>query len=106
MRKNYDKLIRDRIPEIMDAQGVTYQVRVMTDAEYQAALREKIVEEANEVVQASPVEITKELADLQEVMDALMVAVGVTPEEVRAMQIERRDERGGFSERLKLLWTE
>lgn len=106
MRKNYDKLIRDRVPEIMDAQSVTYEVRVMTDAEYQAALREKIVEEASEVAEASPAELTKELADLQEVMDALMVAVGITSEEVRAMQVERRDERGGFSERLKLLWTE
>lgn len=106
MRKTYNKLIRDRIPEIMDAQNIDYRVKVMTDSEYRQALLDKLLEEAQEVKQATPGEIVKELADVQEVMHALMEAVGVTPEEVNEAQGKRRQERGGFREKLMLLWTE
>lgn len=103
--RTYNKLIRDRIPEIMDAQNVDYRVTVMTDSEYRQALLDKLLEEAQEVALASPDEVAKELADLQEVMHALMEAVGLTPEEVGEVQARRRRERGGFRNKLMLLWT-
>jgi len=46
MRIEYEKLIRDRIPEIMDEAGVRYEVTTMDDEAYRASLRTKLVEEA------------------------------------------------------------
>lgn len=95
MRKTYNKLIRDRIPEIMDAAGVEDRVSVMTEAEYRRALLDKVLEEAREVAAASPTEIVKEIADLQEVLEALLRAINLTPEELETLRAQRRAERGG-----------
>jgi predicted house-cleaning noncanonical NTP pyrophosphatase (MazG superfamily) len=101
----YNKLIRDRIPEFIHAAGKQYETAVMTEEEYSQALRSKLVEEAQEAQLAAPGDLATELADLQEVMSALMVVYGVSPEQVNALQATRRDERGGFEQRLKLLWS-
>ena len=52
MHKTYNKLIRDRIPAIIDAAGKTYAVEVLSDAAYQQALAAKLVEEAKEAQNA------------------------------------------------------
>lgn len=107
MRRTYDKLIRDRIPELMDADGVRYQVDVLDDAAFRAALLEKLVEEAGEVGAAEGrSERVKELADVLEVVEALLEVEGVGWDEVRGVQEERRASRGGFQRRLRLRWTE
>jgi predicted house-cleaning noncanonical NTP pyrophosphatase (MazG superfamily) len=67
MRKTYNKLVRDRIPEIIQAAGQEYATEVMSLEEYQQALREKLIEEAQEAADAS--DLISELADLYEVMD-------------------------------------
>ncbi|MCI0711669.1 MAG: nucleoside triphosphate pyrophosphohydrolase [Chloroflexi bacterium] len=59
-RREYNKLVRDNIPEIIAANG--------------QALRQKLVEEAQEVLQAKPDELVNELADVYEVLDALIAA--------------------------------
>ena len=51
-------------------------------------------------------ELVKELADLYEVIDAVMIAFGLDKDAILAKQQKRRDERGGFEKRIKLLWTE
>lgn len=101
----YNKLIRDRIPEIIRAAGKQYETVVMFEEEYIQALRSKLVEEAEEAQLASPDDLVTELADMQEVIETLMRVYGITPEQVNAMQAARRDERGGFEQRLKLLWS-
>lgn len=101
----YNKLIRDKIPEIITASGKQYETEVMPDAEYLAALKEKLVEEALEAKSAAPEELVKELADVLEVLDYLMRANGITDAMVRGMQQKRYEERGGFDKKLKLLWT-
>ena len=107
MRIEYGKLIRDRIPEIMDADGVTYDVRVLDEEAYRHALLAKLREEAQEAsIAATPEERTRELADLLEVIDALLALDGVERDEVLSIQRQRREERGGFERRLELLWTE
>ena len=105
MRKTYDKLIRDRIPEIMDEAGVKYELETMTSEAYKRALKNKLVEEAKEVADAPDEELVNELADLLEVFDALLTAHGIDYADVLARQIQRREQRGGFTKRLKLLWT-
>ena len=106
MRKEYNKLVRDRIPEILIQAGLNFETIALSEAEYRQALRKKIIEEAKEVAEANPEQLLTELADLYEVMDALIETYGISPEEVRKKQQQRRSERGGFKERIKLLWTE
>jgi predicted house-cleaning noncanonical NTP pyrophosphatase (MazG superfamily) len=107
VRVTYGKLIRDRIPEIMDAAGVRYEVAVLDDAAFRSALRAKLLEEATEAASAgSAEELAKEIADLCEVAETLLAVEGVDAEAVRAVQRERREARGGFGRRLELRWTE
>ena len=94
MRITYGKLIRDRIPEIMDAEGVRYEVVELDDAGFHAALLAKVLEEAEEI------------ADLYEVLDALLASEGIAASTVADVRRRRREERGGFERRFELMWTE
>ena len=78
----------------------------MSDDEYHRALLVKLIEEAQEFTATDRDEMVKEIADLYEVIDALLIAFDLDREAVLAMQQKRRDERGGFEKRIKLLWTE
>jgi len=106
MRKEYNKLVRDRIPEIIQRDGRQCEVRIASDEEYTQLLKAKLIEEAQEVASASDDEIIKELADLYEVIDSLISAKGIDDEAIRIKQQERRLNRGGFENRVCLLWTE
>ena len=110
MRREYGKLIRDRIPAIIEAAGKRYEVRVLDEAAYREALAAKLVEEGQEVVAAidsgTRQQQVKELADVYEVLDALLAVTGITSEEVAVVQASRREERGGFAEQLWLLWVD
>lgn len=113
MVKHHNKLVREhsvkrsyRIPEIIEAAGRQCAIAQMTAGEYQQALREKLVEEAQEAAIALPDELIRELADLYEVVDALMVAYQIERSDVVREQEARRAERGGFGQQLRLLWSE
>lgn len=102
----YNKLIRDRIPEIIADSGKTCEIVIMPDDEFELALLEKPVEEAREAQQAGNENLKTELADLLEVVDTLLALKGIPRDALRAEQRLRRNERGGFKKRLKLVWTE
>ena len=106
MRKEYNKLVRDRIPEIIRKNGLDCHVVTMTEAEYRQALRQKLIEEAQEAAEATEADLITELADLYEVIDTLMFAYGISQELVLATQEKRRNERGSFQKKIQLLWTE
>ena len=107
MPTEYDKLIRDRIPEIMDRAGVAYEIDTLDDEAYLAALRTKLVEEAREVAEAEDeAELVKELGDVLEVVAALTAAAGLDAEEIEAVRARRREERGGFERRIRLVRTD
>jgi len=105
MRTEYNKLVRDRIPEILEHAGCTYTITIMDEQEYQQALRDKLCEEASEAASADPQHLIAELADLYEVIDALMVSNAIDLATVRAEQEQRLRERGGFVKRMRLLDT-
>ena len=94
------KLVRDRIPEIIRAEGRACSTRTLTESEYRAALLHKLVEEATEARDAPPAELVNELADVLEVLDALTAAFGLTRADIEAEQARKREERGGFAGRL------
>lgn len=96
----YDKLIRDKIPQIIEAGGKRCTVEVLSDAQYLQKLDEKLNEELAEYQESKSLE---ELADLLEVMDAVVTARGYTWEALAAIREQKREERGGFTKRLRLL---
>lgn len=93
----YNKLVRDRIPELLDGKGVPYEQRTASPEEYKTELIKKLVEEAAEFSEAGSPE---ELADVLEVIDALKTLPIYTS--VDELQIKKRTERGGFSKRIIL----
>ena len=95
----YDKLVRDKIPEIIEASGKTYHAYVMEDEEYARRLGEKLGEEAAEFLASRDVE---ELADILEVVYALAAHKGYTREQLEAIRLEKAQQRGGFDKRLCL----
>lgn len=105
MQKIYHKLVRDRIPEIIRANNNTCEIEVMNEESYQQALRQKLIEEAQEVATADEQHLITELADLYEVIDALLSCHHITLSQVQGEQIQRRTARGGFSQRIRLLST-
>ena len=101
MRFRVQKLIRDRLPAIMRAQGLQVFDRRLNDAEFIAALKDKLLEEAQEVGAAtSQVDLIDELADVMEVIAALADASGVPLQAVEERRQAKRAERGGFAERV------
>ncbi len=88
------KLVRDRIPEIMRREGKSPQVEELKGAQFRAALKDKLVEEALELHVSD--DIREELADVLEVADAIIDAYGIDKAELRAIRDKKREERGGF----------
>ena len=106
VRKEHNKLIRDRIPAILESQNIRFAIEEMTHPEYCQTLRKKLIEEAHEAAEAVEANLVTELADLLEVIDATMSAYGIHRNQVLACQMQRRMDRGAFSQKLRLLWTE
>lgn len=99
MSVKHNKLVRDRIPEIIEVSGKTCAVRVLSDAEYLAALDAKLTEELAEYqANKSP----EELADLLEVMMAVAEARGYSFEQIEALRRRKADQRGSFRNRIFL----
>lgn len=101
--KVYNKLVRDKIPEIISSQGKKCTVEVMEDEEYLKMIDKKLSEELNEYYENGSVE---ELADLLEVIYAASVARGRTVEELEEIRKEKLSKRGGFESRLLLKQVE
>jgi predicted house-cleaning noncanonical NTP pyrophosphatase (MazG superfamily) len=106
MRKEYNKLVRDRIPEIIASEGRKYVIETLSEHEYRQALLHKLTEEAEEVKSAPTDKLILEIADLYEVIDALLDTYDISQAKVLYEQQKRKAERGGFQKRIKLLWTD
>ena len=100
---DYNKLVRDSIPEIIIAQGEKPIIRVMDDKEYIISLEKKLDEEVAEYHESKEIE---ELADVLEVLYALCEAKGHSVDELMMVYEKKHIERGGFSKRIFLLRKE
>ena len=98
-----NKLVRDRIPEIITASGKTPIVRILDDAEYKMYLEKKLDEEVSEYHESK--EIT-ELADILEVVYALCEADGHSVDMLQSVYQKKHEERGGFKEKVFLVQSE
>ncbi|MFA6391153.1 MAG: nucleoside triphosphate pyrophosphohydrolase [Patescibacteria group bacterium] len=100
----YNKLVRDRIPEVIEASGDECQYEQMEEDEYRTMLREKFVEEAKELIAADGKdEIINELADLLELVEAVQDLEQISPDDVADKKNMKKEERGGFENRIKLI---
>ena len=97
--KVYNKLVRDRIPEIIESSGKTCTVETLTDEKYIVMLDAKLTEELAEYQESKSLE---ELADLLEVMGAVVKARGYTWDELTKVRKKKHEERGGFEKKVLL----
>lgn len=95
----YDKLVRDRIPEIIAATGERCDVRVLDEAEYAQRLDAKLAEEIEEYRRDGGID---ELVDLVEVVRAIVAARGISWEEFERQRTSKAAARGRFTKRLLL----
>ena len=99
----YQKLVRDKIPQIIRNGGDIPVTRILDDEEYLTCLENKLDEEVAEFHRDNNIE---ELADILEVIYALAEADGYSPEELNRYRMEKRAERGGFHDRIFLISKE
>lgn len=99
MGRIYEKLVRDRIPELIEAQGEIPLVEVLDDEAYIRRLDEKMREELEEYLEDGSME---ELADLLEVIRAVIAARGYTWDEVERMRAAKAQRNGAFEKKLFL----
>lgn len=99
----YNKLVRDLIPDIIHKKGKRYQTRIWADEEYKDALIQKLQEEVTEFTEQPSLE---ELADILEVVGVLAEALGADKATVEGVREQKALERGGFKKRIFLEWVD
>jgi predicted house-cleaning noncanonical NTP pyrophosphatase (MazG superfamily) len=99
MVKTYNKLVRDNIPDIIAADGKTCKTRILSETAYKSALNSKLNEELKEYQEGHDLH---ELADVQEIINAIVVANGLTLKQFDEIREEKRKTNGGFEKRIFL----
>lgn len=102
MERIYNKLVRDKIPNIIKEKNETPVVKVLTDEEYKKELEKKLYEEYQEVIEASGEDRVEELADVLEIIKALAKLENKTLEDVIKVANKKVDKRGAFEEKIFL----
>ena len=105
-RVDYNKIVRDKIPEIIAKRGERAEIIRLRGDALITALRQKLVEEAFEALDArSGEDLVGELADVSEVIDVLCGALKISGAHLKAVQKEKRQRRGGFERGIMLART-
>lgn len=102
MEKTFNKLVRDKIPEIIEANGEIARCRILDKQEFKAELEKKLFEEYNEVLESAGNERVEELADMLEILKALAEVEGSNLEQVIQVAEEKAKKRGAFEKRIFL----
>ena len=98
--KSFNKLVRDKIPEIIKADGKECETRVLDDKEYLLSLNKKLDEELREYYETESID---ELADMAEVIFAIVEQYGMNIQEFERLRLSKREKRGGFDQKLFLM---
>jgi predicted house-cleaning noncanonical NTP pyrophosphatase (MazG superfamily) len=97
--KIYNKLVRDKIPEIIKADGKKYLSRILNDEEHLEELIKKLGEELKELDEKPSLE---ELADISEIVRGIADALGSSFEELEKVRAKKATERGAFNQKIFL----
>lgn len=98
----YNKLVRDKIPEIIKDNGEDPIIKILSDEEYKVELEKKLQEELEEVLSASGLDRIEELGDMLEVMIALSNLENKDLSAIIKVCDEKRKKRGGFKKKIYL----
>jgi predicted house-cleaning noncanonical NTP pyrophosphatase (MazG superfamily) len=96
------KLVRDKIPEIMEQSGKKPAIRILDPDQYLHSLHDKLDEEVREVHEATNEHLLEEIGDVLEVLRSLAESVGATWDQVEVERIRKIEARGGFNQRIWL----
>jgi predicted house-cleaning noncanonical NTP pyrophosphatase (MazG superfamily) len=103
----YNKLVRDRIPEVITRKGKKCSTRILDNEEYTKELKKKSFEELEEYVKAqTDEEAIEELADILEILHALAKVHGSTMRDVDEIRKSKAEKRGGFRDKVFLIEVE
>ena len=103
MEREFNKLVRDNIPDIIANNGEESVTRILADEEYKVELYKKLLEEANEVISSKTSDETiEELADVLEVLKSIAELNGKKLDDVVEIAKQKRLKRGGFEKRIFL----
>lgn len=95
----YNKLVRDKIPDIIERSGKIAITEILSDEQYIKMLDKKLIEELDEYQNSKDVE---ELADLLEVIFTIVEAKGIHITEFEQIRKDKEDKRGGFKQKILL----
>lgn len=96
---SYNKLVRDKIPTIIESDGKTCVFEILSDMDYRRRLDEKLNEECAEYQESKSPE---ELADILEVVYTIAATQGLSVEALEQLCREKADKRGGFAQKVLL----
>ena len=99
MNRKYNKLVRDRIPDIIEASGKSCVTEILSDEDYLRMVDAKLDEELAEYHKDQNIE---ELADLIEVIYAATIARGYTLEQLEQVRVDKVNKRGAFAQKILL----
>ncbi|WP_155591486.1 nucleoside triphosphate pyrophosphohydrolase [Lysinibacillus cavernae] len=100
----YNKLVRDKILDIIQAKGLNYHARTLEPSELLKAIKAKMIEEASEFQEANDrQENMEELADILELIHTAISVLGVSYEELDAIRERKKIIRGGFENGIYLI---
>lgn len=101
----HKKLIRDKIPQVIKANGEEYELRVMGKREFEKELKKKLVEEAKELAESKRDNLLNEMADVLELLKSMADFYKINFKLVEKKQVEKRKARGAFKKKLFLIWS-
>ena len=101
--KIYNKLVRDKITDIIEADGRIANYRILDENEYRRELNKKLQEEVKEYLEDNNVE---ELADIVEVIYGILNSTDVSIKEFEKIRINKQEKRGAFEKKIYLEETE
>ncbi|MBT2682240.1 nucleoside triphosphate pyrophosphohydrolase [Bacillus sp. ISL-37] len=103
----YNKLVRDRIPEVIENTGKKFSTKILNETEYIEQLKKKAYEELDEYENTeNKKDAVEELADLLEIIHALSEYHGSSIDEVEEVRKQKAEKRGGFKEKIFLIEVE
>ena len=102
MERIYNKLVRDKIPNIIKSKGETPVTRILSEDEYKNELEKKLYEEYKEVLEASGSDRIEELADMLEIISALAKIESKTLDDIILVAEQKNKKRGAFNEKIFL----
>ena len=97
--KNYNKLVRDKIPGIIQADGKNCDIETVSKQDHYKLLKMKLIEETEEFLEDENLE---ELADIMEVIFSLANSLGYKEQDLIKKRKDKKNERGGFKEGIVL----